>query len=117
MLAVPLVDEGRRDGALNLFADQPDAFTDSSTETAALLAAFATIALSAAHQAQRADQLQQGLTTNREIGAAVGILMATHGISNDDAFALLSNASQRLNRKLHDIATGIVRGETQPLSD
>jgi len=116
MLAVPLVDEGRRDGALNLFADQPHAFTDSSTETAALLAAFATIALSGARQAQRADQLQQGLTTNREIGAAVGILMATHGISNDDAFALLSNASQRLNRKLHDIAAGIVRGETPPPS-
>jgi GAF domain-containing protein len=114
MLAVPLVDEGRRDGALNLFADRPDAFTDSSTETAALLAAFATIALSAAHHARRADQLQQGLTTNREIGAAVGILMATHGISNDDAFALLSNASQRLNRKLPDIAPGIVRGETPP---
>ena len=114
MLAVPLVDEGRRDGALNLFADRPNAFTDESTETAALLAAFATIALSAARQAERADQLQQGLTTNREIGAAVGILMATHGISNDEAFAMLSRASQRLNRKLHEIATGIVRGETGP---
>jgi GAF domain-containing protein len=114
MLAVPLVDEGRRDGALNLFADRAHAFTDESTETAALLAAFATIALSAARQAERADQLQAGLTTNREIGAAVGILMATHGISNDEAFALLSRASQRLNRKLHDIATGIVRGETGP---
>lgn len=114
MLAVPLIDDGRRDGALNLFADRADAFTDSSTETAALLAAFATIALSAARHAQRADQLQEGLTTNREIGAAVGILMATQGISNDDAFALLSRASQRLNRKLHDIATGIVRGATPP---
>jgi GAF domain-containing protein len=114
MLAVPLVDDGRRDGALNLFADRADAFTEESTETAALLAAFATIALSAARQAERADQLQQGLTTNREIGAAVGILMATHNISNDEAFALLSRASQRLNRKLHDIATGVVRGTTDP---
>jgi AmiR/NasT family two-component response regulator len=42
--------------------------------------------------------------------------MATHGISNDEAFALLSAASQRLNRKLHDIATGIVSGETAPPS-
>jgi GAF domain-containing protein len=114
MLAVPLVDDGRRDGALNLFADRAHAFTDESTETAAVLAAFATVALSAARQAERADQLQQGLTTNREIGAAVGILMATHGISNDEAFALLSGASQRLNRKLQDIAKGIVRGETGP---
>ena len=50
--------------------------------------------MSAARQAERADQLQQGLTTNREIGAAVGILMATHSISNDEAFAMLSRASQ-----------------------
>jgi transcriptional regulator with GAF, ATPase, and Fis domain len=111
MLAVPLVDARQRGGALNLFADRPHAFTDESTESAALLAAFATIALSAARQAQRADELQVGLSTNREIGAAVGILMATHGMSNDEAFAVLSRASQRLNRKLRDIAAGIVHGE------
>ena len=51
------------------------------------------------------------MATNREIGAAVGILMATHNITQDQAFELLSNASQRLNRKLRDIASGIVRGD------
>jgi transcriptional regulator with GAF, ATPase, and Fis domain len=116
MFAVPLVDDGLRGGALNVFADRPGAFTEESTESAAVLAAFATIAVSAARHAQRADQLQEGLATNREIGAAVGILMATHGISNDEAFAVLSRASQRLNRKLRDIAAGIVRGENAPSS-
>jgi AmiR/NasT family two-component response regulator len=42
----------------------------------------------------------------------VGILMATHRISQDDAFDMLSKASQRLNRKLRDIASGIVRGDS-----
>jgi len=37
--------------------------------------------------------------------------MATHNISQEQAFDLLSKASQRLNRKLRDIATGIVRGD------
>jgi GAF domain-containing protein len=111
MLAVPLIDEGRRTGALNVFADRPGAFDAESVSQAAILASFASVALAGARQSERAAQLQEGLATNREIGAAIGILMATHGISSEDAFDMLSNASQRLNRKLRDIATGIVRGE------
>lgn len=114
VLAVPLVHEGRRSGALNLFADRPGAFTPESVGQAAVLGAFASVALSAAQRAQLAEQLAEGLATNREIGAAIGILMATHGISQDEAFSLLSQASQRLNRKLRDIAAGIVRGEGGP---
>lgn len=110
MLAVPLIDEGKRSGALNVFSDRAGAFDDDALGTAAILAAFATVALSGARESARADQLEVGMASNREIGAAVGILMATHGISQDEAFTLLSSASQRLNRKLRDIATGIVRG-------
>jgi GAF domain-containing protein len=111
MMGVPLVDEGHRDGALNVFSDHPGAFDDEAVETAAILAAFASVALASARNAVRASQLEEGLTTNREIGAAVGILMATHSISQDEAFEMLSKASQRLNRKLRDIATGIVHGD------
>jgi GAF domain-containing protein len=111
MLAVPLVDEGRRTGALNVFADRPDAFDAESVGQAAVLASFASVALAGVRHSERAAQLEEGLATNREIGAAIGILMATHGISSEDAFDMLSQASQRLNRKLRDIATGIVRGE------
>ncbi len=111
MLAVPLVDEGRRSGALNVFADSTDAFDSEAVDNAAILAAFASVALSGAGHAARAEQLEVGMATNREIGAAVGILMATHKITQDQAFELLSNASQRLNRKLRDIASGIVRGD------
>jgi GAF domain-containing protein len=110
MLAVPLVLEGRRGGALNIFADRTDAFTDESTEVAVILASFASVAVSGAAQSERADQLQAGLETNREIGVAIGLLMATHKIGSEEAFAILSSASQRLNRKLRDIAAGIVRG-------
>ena len=111
MLAVPLIDEDRRSGALNMFADRTDAFDADSVSTAAVLASFASVALSGARHSARADQLEQGMHTNREIGAAVGILMATHSISQDEAFTLLSKASQRLNRKLRDIATSIVAGD------
>ncbi len=110
-MGVPLVDDGHRDGALNVFSDSPDAFDDEAVQTAAILASFASVALSGTRHSLRADQLQEGLATNREIGAAVGILMATHGITQDDAFTMLSKASQRLNRKLRDIATAIVSGD------
>jgi GAF domain-containing protein len=115
MLAVPLVNDGKRAGALNLFADRPDAFTEESTEAAVILAAFASVAISKAQESARAAQLAEGMATNREIGAAVGILMATHRISADEAFDLLSKSSQRLNRKLRDIAGGIVHGENRPV--
>jgi GAF domain-containing protein len=114
MLAVPLVDEGKRSGALNVFSDRTDVFDEEAIEIAAILASFASVALAAARETQRADQLAQGMVTNREIGAAIGILMATHHIDQDEAFALLSKASQRLNRKLRDIASGIVRGAPTP---
>ena len=114
MLAVPLVHEGQRRGAVNLFADQPGAFSDESVGQAAILAAFATVAVASATHAEQAEQLAEGMATNREIGAAVGILMATHKIGQEEAFDLLSKASQRLNRKLRDIARGIVGGSTTP---
>lgn len=110
-LAFPLVHEGRRGGALNLFADRPGAFDDGSQDNAAVLAAFASVALVAAQEQQRADQLKEGMETNREIGKAVGMLMATHNISSEQAFEILRTASQRLNRKLRDIAAGIVGGD------
>jgi GAF domain-containing protein len=109
MLAVPLLAEGKRAGALNVFADRAGAFDDSSVAMATVLASFSSVAIASAGNSERAAQYEQGMATNREIGAAVGILMATHGISQDDAFAMLSTASQRLNRKLRDIATSIVR--------
>ncbi len=51
------------------------------------------------------------MATNREIGAADRHPDGHARHHADEAFALLSKASQRLNRKLRDIATGIVRGD------
>jgi GAF domain-containing protein len=114
MMGVPLIDEGHRSGALNVFADRDGVFDDEAVANAAILASFASVATAGARQSQRASELEAGLATNREIGAAVGILMATHKISQDDAFAMLSTASQRLNRKLRDIASSIVHGDQNP---
>ena len=107
-LACPLVLDGRRGGALNMFADRAGAFTPDDVANAAVLASFASVAVTTALERENSAQLRVALDTNRTIGAAVGILMATHNLPQEDAFAMLSTASQRVNRKLRDLATDIV---------
>ncbi len=56
----------------------------------------------------RAGQLRTALDSNRAIGTATGILMATHRLTAAQGFALLTRASQDTNRKLRDVAAAVV---------
>jgi hypothetical protein len=55
-----------------------------------------------------AAQLDQALISSRTIGAAIGILMASRQLSQEQAFVVLKEASQRSNRKLRDLAAELV---------
>jgi signal transduction histidine kinase/DNA-binding response OmpR family regulator len=57
---------------------------------------------------RRAASLEVALTTNRQIGAAIGILMHQHKITESQGFELLRDISQRTNRKLRDVADELV---------
>ena len=94
---------------LNLYATRPAAFTDQSTATGSMFAAYASMALVAAARHDTANHLLRALETNREIGVAMGILMANGKLTSQQAFDQLSTASQNLNRKLHDIAADVAR--------
>ena len=50
------------------------------------------------------EHLHVALVSARRIGAAIGILMGQQRITDDEAFAQLSKASQRTNRKLRYVA-------------
>ena len=93
--------------ALNLYATRPGAFTDETTATGAMFAAYASMALLAAARHDTANHLIRALETNREIGLAMGILMATGKLTSQQAFHQLRTASQDLNRKLRDIAADV----------
>jgi AmiR/NasT family two-component response regulator len=54
------------------------------------------------------EDLKAALTTRPVIDQAKGILMAERGCTPEEAFAMLSNASQRDNRKVRDIARALV---------
>lgn len=58
------------------------------------------------------EHLRAALVSARRIGAAIGILMGTRRITDDDAFALLSRASQDQNRKLRVVAEDVIRTGT-----
>jgi hypothetical protein len=54
-------------------------------------------------------QLEHALTTSRTIGAAVGILMASRDVDQDEALRLLRQASSRSNTPLRTLAAVIVK--------
>ena len=53
-------------------------------------------------------QLEQALTSSRTIGAAIGILMASRDVDQDEALRLLRQASSRSNTPMRDLAEVIV---------
>jgi hypothetical protein len=57
---------------------------------------------------EHAEQMDEALRSSRIIGAALGMIMAGRLVTQDEAFAILKEASQRTNRKLRDLAAEIV---------
>jgi GAF domain-containing protein len=95
-------------GALNLYSSKVDGFKEEDEPFASALAAHAAVAVTSASQHEEIEELEDALQTNRTIGKATGILMATRHLTGDQAFALLVSASQRSNTKLRDIAARVV---------
>ncbi|WP_375503515.1 ANTAR domain-containing protein [uncultured Jatrophihabitans sp.] len=58
------------------------------------------------------ENLRSALVSARRIGAAVGVLMGTRNLTDDQAFAALSRASQNQNRKLRLVAEDVLRTGT-----
>jgi GAF domain-containing protein len=106
MIGVRLFTTSTNLGALNLYSTNRDAFDDTAVHVTDLFAAHAAVALAGS---QRQEQLRHALNTRDTISMAKGILMERHHIDADRAFTLLVQASQRANRKLHDISQSLVR--------
>lgn len=111
-----LVDK-RKGAALNLFSDTPNLFDAESAGRAAVLAAFASVAINAVAKGEDAATLRKGLLSNREIGKAVGMLMLLHEMSEDQAFDLLRRHSQALNIKLAEVARAVIDNRGQLPAD
>jgi len=113
-LSFPLMLEKAAVGAMNLYSFEERAFGDRDRENGELFAAQAAIVLSNAQAYWDAHDLSRGLSeamrSRAVIEQAKGILMAPGGIDEDQAFEMLTRASQRENIKLRDVARRIVVG-------
>lgn len=95
-------------GALVLYSDDAGFFSADRSQPGALLADHAAIGLSLLQSRHKTEHLTIALQNSREIGQAMGILMASHKITADAAFDLLRNASQRGHLKLREVAREVV---------
>lgn len=101
-------------GGINFYARTRDAYTVEDRTLALMLASLAAVAVDASrHQAQ----LRAAIQSRQTIGEAIGMIRAESGASRDDAFAMLSSASQRLNVKLRDLASEVTEGTRRTGAD
>jgi GAF domain-containing protein len=117
-LSVPLPYQGNYIGALDMYSSKPEAFTSEESLSAgrdvAEAIAVAVVNADAHHRlGEQARNLQLAMETRSVIEQAKGVLMAQRRVDADAAFEILRDASQRYNRKLREIAQGIVQS-TQP---
>ncbi|MFF5494387.1 GAF and ANTAR domain-containing protein [Streptomyces aquilus] len=96
-------------GALNLYSRKPGAFTPDSETAGWLLASHAAVAFSSA---RTHAQMEQAVATRHIIGEAMGIVMGTHRLTEDEAFAVLRRYSQENNIKLREVARRVCEGGT-----
>ncbi len=112
-LSVPLPYQGSSIGALNNYSSAVAAFaTDEAvaagTEVAEAVAVAVVNADAHAQVVDHAHNMRLAMESRAVIEQAKGVLMAQRGIDAQQAFDMLRDASQRYNRKLRDIAAGIV---------
>lgn len=108
VLSVPVPGRGHVLGVLTSYSDQANAFAAKELERALVLATHAGVALDAALAEDRARNLEKALSSSRSIGAAIGVLVERHRLTEDVAFGVLRLASQHTNRKLADVAQRLV---------
>lgn len=113
VISFPLVAGPHVVGALNMYAADEHAFSE---EAASAGQAFATQAayLLLNHQAywdarSLSENLSQAMSSRAEIEPAKGIIMATTGVTADEAFDEMRKQSQHENVELREIASEIVR--------
>jgi ANTAR domain len=107
LLSYRLYLTAERTGALNFYSTTPDAFSDLAIPLGAIFAAYASLTLINALHGDRVMHLERALESNREIGVAIGILMARDLHTQEQAFGRLRSASQNLHRKLRDVAAEV----------
>lgn len=115
MLSFRLYLTSRERAALTFYATRTNAFDSASVATGAIFAAYASLVLVSEVHRDEAMHLRRALESNREIGMAMGILMARELYTPEQAFERLRDASARLHTRLSDLAAEVVETGQLPI--
>jgi len=111
LLAVPVPAAALAAG-LNVYAPVVGAFDDDDRQGVVEVAGYAGVALTNMDALQdareMADNLRKAMESRAVIEQAKGILMSWYKVTADQAFRLLAEASMHTNRKVRDLAEGLV---------
>jgi AmiR/NasT family two-component response regulator len=58
--------------------------------------------------ADKVDQLEEALDTSRHIAASIGVVMASYGVTYEQAFEMVRRASNDTDVELHRVADHIL---------
>jgi hypothetical protein len=95
----------RRLFALNIYAEEPNAFGQVSRDMGLIFAAHSSVAWNAA---RRDEQFKRALASRDTIGQAKGMIMERYGVDAVQAFEVLRKLSQDSNVPLLQVATELV---------
>ncbi|CAN7304177.1 GAF and ANTAR domain-containing protein [Knoellia sp. LjRoot47] len=115
MLSIRLAMVGQDQAAMNFYSRERDAFGELELAVASIFAPFAALSVEHTLRERDARNFEAALSSSRQIGTAIGILMAQRRITSKEAFSVLRRASQHLNRKLRDVAEEVERTGALPV--
>ncbi|OBI79763.1 hypothetical protein A9X01_25830 [Mycobacterium asiaticum] len=111
-LSIQLYTNENELGTVNLYSEEPGAFSPEIEELALALAAQAAIGLAGARSS---DELRSALASRDIIGQAKGIIMESQQVNSSEAFTLLTKLSQETNTPVYEVARKLVfRDRSQP---
>jgi transcriptional regulator with GAF, ATPase, and Fis domain len=111
VLSIRLSTQTETLGALNLYAEEKDAYGTDDIDLAVI---YALHAANAMNSAVLLHGLQTAVQSRHMIGVAQGILMQNYGISMEQSFELLRRYSSYKNIKLREVAEHVVQAGDLP---
>ncbi len=111
LMSTTLSTDGDARGALNLYSQHPDAFSEHSITMAGLFGIQASLLL---YGATHAVHLQKAVDSRDLIGQAKGILMERFRVDDEAAFQMLVKSSQDTNMKLTEVARWLTEQSHAP---
>jgi ANTAR domain len=100
--------------ALTFYSDWPHAFDDLAIATGSIFAAYCSLVVFTETVLGTPLSARRAAEVHREIGVAIGILMATEEIDTETAFRRLHRAARRLHRDLPEVAQHVVGNRRLP---